>query len=54
MKKKIEKKIFGFQIIPADFVASKLSLSRREYSPSAHSVLGNRFEILHITKRDFL
>ena len=32
----------------------KLSLLRREYLPSAFSVLGNSLEILHITNRDFL
>ena len=32
----------------------KLSLSRREYLPSALSLLGNSFEILYITKRGFL
>ena len=32
----------------------KLSLLRREYLPSALSVLGNSLEILHITNRNFL
>ena len=32
----------------------KLSQLRGEYLPSAHSVLGNSFEILHITNKDFL
>ena len=32
----------------------KLSQVRREYLPSALSVLGNSFEILHITNKEFL
>ena len=32
----------------------KLSLLRREYLLSAHSLLGNSLEILHISKKDFL
>ena len=53
MKKKIEKMFFVFEIITSEFVALNLSLSRTEYFPSALSVLGNIFEILHFTNRDF-
>ena len=39
MNKKIEKKIFIFEILTSEFFAFKLSPSRREYLPSALSVL---------------
>ena len=53
MKKKF-KKIFCYPDNSISLRCVILSLSRREYLPSAHSVLGNRFEIFHITNRDFL
>ena len=53
MKKKIEAKFFVFEIIPSDFVALNCVI-KREYLPSALSVLGNSFDLLYIANRDFL
>ena len=53
MNKKIQKIFFVFQIIPSDFVVL-YCLYQEENTCHRHSVLGNRFEILHITNRDFL
>ena len=52
IKKKIE--IFCFRDTYTWIRCVKLCLSRREYLPSALSVLGKSFEISHITDRDFL
>ena len=52
MQKKIEKKSFVFEIIASKLV--QLPLLKREYLPSALSVLGNSLEILLITNIDFL
>ena len=54
MKKKIQKKLFIFLENNILIRGEKLSLSRREHLPSALSVLGNSFEILHVTNTDFL
>ena len=53
MKNKIQKK-FYFRKNDIGIRCVKLSLSRREYLPSALSVLGNSLEIFHITSREFL
>ena len=53
MHKEIQKEFFVFEIIASELFALNCLL-RREYLPSALSVLGNSLEILHITNRDFL
>ena len=52
--KKIKKKFFIFEIVASEYCCVKLSQVRREYLPSALSLLGDSFEILHVTKRAFL
>ena len=54
MQKKIQKKIFVFEINAFEFICVKLSPLRKEYLPLALSVLGNSLEILHITNRDIM
>ena len=51
---KNSEKVFCFRDTCIWIGCVKLSLLRREYLPSALSVLGNSLEILHITNRDFL
>ena len=53
MKKKIEKNFFILETIPSEFVGLNCVM-KREYLPSALSVLGYSFEILHIPNGDFL
>ena len=53
-EEKNSEKIFTFRDNSIWIRCVKLPLSRRQYLASSHSVLGNKFEILHITKRDFL
>ena len=53
MQKKNQKIFFFFRENSISIGCVKLSLFRREYLPSALSVLGNSLEILHITNRDF-
>ena len=54
MQKKIQKKIFVFEINAFEFICVKLSPLRREYLPLALSVLGNSREILHISNKKIL
>ena len=54
MQKKIERKFVFFEILASELVCVKLFLLRREYIPSALSVLGNSLEIFHVTNRDLL
>ena len=54
MQKKKQKMFFFLRENPIWIGCVKLSLLRREYLPSALSVLGNSLEILHVTNRDFL
>ena len=54
MQKKIERKFVFFEILASELVCVKLFLLRREYLPSALSVLGNSLEIFHVTNRDLL
>ena len=49
MQKKIERKFVFFEILASELVCVKLFLLRREYLPSALSVLGNSLEIFHVT-----
>ena len=53
MQKKKQKMFFFLRENPIWIGCVKLSLLRREYLPSALSVLGNSLEILHVTNRDF-
>ena len=50
-QKKIQKRLFVFQIIASEFIALKLSLLRRKYLLSAVNVLTNIPQIFHITKK---
>ena len=54
MQKKFERKFVFFEILASELVCVKLFLLRREYLPSALSVLGNSLEIFHVTNRDLL
>ena len=54
MQKKIEKMLFFLRDNCIGIGCVKLFQVRREYLPSALSVLGNSIEILHVTNRDFL
>ena len=54
MQEKKQEKVFCFGDTCIWIGCVKLSLLRREYLPLALSVLGNNFEILHVTNRDFL
>ena len=54
MQQKIQKSFLVSRDICVQIVCVKLSQLKREYLPSALSVLGNSLEILHITNRDFL
>ena len=54
MQKKIERKFVFFEILASELVCVKLFLLRREYLPSALSVLGNSLEIFHVTNRELL
>ena len=51
---KNSEKVFSFPDYCIWIGCVKLSLLRREYLPSALSVLGNSLDILHITNRNFL
>ena len=53
MDQKLEK-VFCFRDTGIWIGWLKLSLIRREYLPSALSVLGNSLEISNVTNRDFL
>ena len=52
MKKKLEK-FFVFEIITSEFVALNCLYQEQNTSHRALSVLGNSFEVLNITNRDF-
>ena len=53
-EEKNSEKVFTFGDNSIWIRCVKLSLSTRQYLVSSHSVLGNKFEILHNTNRDFL
>ena len=54
MQKENSKKVFFLGENCIWIGCGKLSQLRREYLPSALSLLGESFEILHVTNRDFL
>ena len=54
MQQKIQKSFLVSRDICVQIGCVKLSQLKREYLPSALSVLGNSLEIYHITNRDFL
>ena len=53
MQRKIQKKLFIFQIIASEFGFVNLSLLRTEYLSAAFNALRKHAKVLHITMRAF-